>query len=666
MDVVQGHRDWLSGAVAVLGPLAVYAQTAPRNVVLEDDGLFVLAGAHLGVAHPPGYPLYTWIVYLFTRFPFGEPAYLAHLASAVPGAFACGLVYVCARLFRCAPLPALTAALLFGVSEHFWSQAIVAEVYTLNALFVFAIYALLLYGARRPETKRLWPALALVSGLSLANSWPLMLLAAPGLALAAWPARKVLAARFPALSAIGLAGAAVPYAWMATRSRQDPDISFLGPLDGWDGLWTFISRAGYAGDDAAAGADWGDRAKFLHWFGEEMLWQLTLPGALLALCGLWVLFRQRRTVEVVSGVAVLLSQSVGLLAATAWEYSLMRLAVFRPYTAVCFGVAAIWLAVGMQFWLDRLALPRLGTRLRTALAALAGAGMVAWSGYAHWQANDRSGDDFAARYADAVFEQLPDRAVLFVRNEAEIGPLGYRRLVQNRRPDITLRVGEGIVFGNRLYSPALTAERKREAIRRFAENVDRPVLFTNHAAEAWFPAGSGRGLHGLVTEVLRDNEPDTVTLTHHQEWDSYFQDLAARRFRDRASHITQKKLLLEQADYLGYVALAGDPGLLALTEESRALAEQDFWSLLGMAQVLASNPTPEGDALAEAWLTRAEAFDDETIDASIRAHALYLKGAVQLRAGREEAAEASFRASAALRPGADNRAVQALRTLQSQ
>ena len=76
-----------------------------------------MAGVHLGVAHPPGYPLYTLLVHLFTRLPFGDPAVLGYLSSAVLGALTCGPVDCCARLLWASPVPALAAAYLFGVSE---------------------------------------------------------------------------------------------------------------------------------------------------------------------------------------------------------------------------------------------------------------------------------------------------------------------------------------------------------------------------------------------------------------------------------------------------------------------------------------------------------------------------------------------------------------------
>ena len=126
---INPFRDGAALVSSILAPLVLYVLTMPRTVVLEDDGLFLMVGAHLGVAHPPGYPLYTLIVYLFTLLPFGSAAFLGHLSSATLGALACGCVYVCGRLIGASFIPALTGSLLFAASEHFWAQAIVTEVY---------------------------------------------------------------------------------------------------------------------------------------------------------------------------------------------------------------------------------------------------------------------------------------------------------------------------------------------------------------------------------------------------------------------------------------------------------------------------------------------------------------------------------------------------------
>ena len=342
--------DALTLAAAVIGPLLLYVRTLPHTVVLEDDGLFLMAASHLGIAHPPGYPLHTLLGYLFTWLPFGTPAFAGHLSSAVFGALACGMVYLCARLLGTGWLPALAAAWLLGASEHFWSQAIIAEVYTLNALLLFAVYALILHGVRHPAQSTIWIAAASIYGLSLANHWPLMLLAFPGLLLAALPARKTLLPRLPLLVAVSLLAAALPYTWMVLRSWSEPLISFYGPISDWKGFWFYVSRSGYSEVDTSAVADWLDRLAYLRWFGVQLFWQLTPPGCLLALLGLVVLARQRLS-EAASSLLVFLGNSLALILLLALEFDAFQVAVFRPYSLVCYGMAALWLAVGLEFLL---------------------------------------------------------------------------------------------------------------------------------------------------------------------------------------------------------------------------------------------------------------------------------------------------------------------------
>ena len=58
-------RQLLPLFLSISGPLILYLFTTPRVVVLEDDGLFLMVAKHLGIAHPPGYPLFTGIAHLF-------------------------------------------------------------------------------------------------------------------------------------------------------------------------------------------------------------------------------------------------------------------------------------------------------------------------------------------------------------------------------------------------------------------------------------------------------------------------------------------------------------------------------------------------------------------------------------------------------------------------
>ena len=676
-----GRPDLAALAAAVLGPLVLYAATLPRAVVLEDDGLFLMAGVHLGVAHPPGYPLYTLIVHLFTRLPFGDPAVLGHLSSAVLGALACGAVYGCARLLGASPLPALVAAWLLGVSEQFWSQAIVADVYTFNALLFFATYALVLLGARDPA--RGWPfvAAAITWGAGLANHWPLMVLATPGLALALAPVWRDVLLRTPRLLGVALVSACVPYAWMVWLSHQAPLVSFYGSIDTWSELWFFLSRAGYSGVDVSPSAGWSDRWAFAVWFATDLVRQATLPGFALALFGLVALARRGDRAGLAaagSGVLVLFGNSFALILLLGFDFDEFRVALFRPYPLACYGVAALWVAVG----LDRLAARLPGwtagrwparaaevlpaswpDRAPAALAALAGAGLVLVSASANWRTNDRSDSDFAKRYAEVMFDMLPPDAVLFVHGDAS-GPLGYYRYVEERRPDVALYNLHGLVFDNRLYDPLLSPQEKARVLDRFVGATERPV-FLDLDADI-LPGERMRRYYGFVMEVLDEGEPGTMQLSRHPGDEQYFLELLDRQPVDRWEAARRNALLSHYATYLGLAFLSGAPVLLEPTEPLFPRAEDCYACLTGMAKALLENWDQGASAHADriaAWLAQAEALRDQALTKGESADLPFLQGHLAELTGDAASAADAYRRSYTLQPHPASETAEALRRL---
>ena len=680
------REDGAAMIAAALGPLALYWLTMPRTVALEDDGLFLMAGEHLGVAHPPGYPLYTFLCYLFMRLP-GNPALLGHLSSAVLGAMAGAALYACARLLGSGRLTALVAAWLFGVSGHFWSQAIIAEVYTLNALAFFASYALILYGvarlpdqpaasksrrsrrgrARTQRTRasvdiRPWVGAVAAFGLGLANHWPLMLLALPGLALAAWPARQALFGKLPLLAAVALLCAGVPYLAMVLRSWQEPLVSFYGPIRGWDAFWFYVSRSGYADMDATASAGWLDRLAYLGWFGKQVLWQLTLPGCALAAIGVAALLRAKRLLDAGSGALALLGNSVLLIMLLGFDYDAYNVSVFRPYSLICYGIAAVWLALGAQFLMDRLPTAVRDARgAPAALAALAGAALVAYSVVADWPANNRADSDVTERHAEHLLALLPENAVLVVFGDTEVGPLGYFRLVEERRTDVELFSAQGLVFGNRLHDPLASNAAKLEALRRFVADSERPIFYAT--GEKRFPHGRGMRHFGFVKEVLADSEADELELRFHPASASYFGELVRWAPVDGWEKRRRNELVFNYGEYLGYVVLAANAELLTQTRAAREVAEQSFFSLTGMAEVLLEHGDDTHFAQLRQWLAKAERLQDETRTKERRARLLYMQGFLSARLGHMDQAVASFKASQREYPHPENAAVGALRQL---
>lgn len=198
--------DWASFWTATLVSFLVYFLTLGPSVGLEDSGELAVAGDHLGVPHPPGYPIWTIISWVFARvFSFvtfrGQPtpAWSISLASAFFGALAAGctsmlitrsasdMLASAHNSLRSASkkldeilcyVGGVAGSLIFAFSPVMWSQSTIVEVYALGAFFLMLVMLLTYRWMRRPSDKLLWLT-AFVFGLGLTNYQVLLLAAIP-------------------------------------------------------------------------------------------------------------------------------------------------------------------------------------------------------------------------------------------------------------------------------------------------------------------------------------------------------------------------------------------------------------------------------------------------------------------------------------------------------
>src|SRR4051812_26283170 len=71
----------------------IYLLTCSPTINFTDSGELITVAWTGGIAHPPGYPLYTLIALGFIRLPFGDPAWRLNALSALFAAIAMGLFY---------------------------------------------------------------------------------------------------------------------------------------------------------------------------------------------------------------------------------------------------------------------------------------------------------------------------------------------------------------------------------------------------------------------------------------------------------------------------------------------------------------------------------------------------------------------------------------------
>lgn len=446
-DKTEPRRGWgaaLLGAAVALLAFALYLSTlAPTVLYYEDptmyDPAMLQAEAYvLGIGHPSGYPTYMLLTHLFTYLPFGDVAYRVNLASAVYAAAAVFVVYLVALRLGGRAVAAAVGALAFGVSQTFWSQATLAEVYTLNALFI-ALILLTLLVWRDTRRDRYLLAAALLMGLSLTHHLTSGLLLPAGLAFVFLVDRGKLREWRLSLKAAGLfVVGLLPYlylpvrAWMdAAMNEADPSspVRFLLLVTASSYLLKLLTdeQQPRANDDASTTEELFAR---LSSSAEHLSGQFPVLLVLVGAAGVYYLARADRAAAVFTGVPF-----VGWLVHAITD----GVKDFYVFLIPCYLIFAVWISFGAAVLLRRTeassqsypsAMRRAAPK---ALCALAFAVLIigAWGSYGE---NDRSGDYRGRALVGAVAENAaPGATILHHRSS-----LWYMVLVEERRRDLTL------------------------------------------------------------------------------------------------------------------------------------------------------------------------------------------------------------------------------------
>ncbi len=166
--------------LALLASFIVYFITKAPTVSFWDCGEFIASSYIMGVAHPPGYPMYIILGRFFTLLPIaGDIAVRVNILSVLGGAASVFAAYwlilrvILGRGFQPTGLGrigiglgALSGALIMGFSRTFWANAVEAEVYTLSMFLMLVIHYLVLTWAQDRSENRNDNLLILISYLA--------------------------------------------------------------------------------------------------------------------------------------------------------------------------------------------------------------------------------------------------------------------------------------------------------------------------------------------------------------------------------------------------------------------------------------------------------------------------------------------------------------------
>ncbi len=599
---------------------ALYLRGLAPTVHVHDAGELTAAAWTLGLGHPPGAPLYMLLSKAFmTMVPYGHVAWRANLLSAI---FAVALVLLLASWAErrgSGATEAIVIGAVAALAPVLWSQALMAEVYTLQALLLAA--ALVSLDLKMPPevTALLW-GLLLTCHVGLAPLTPIVLLVLV-IPQQGWRDRLSCLIRVGAAAALPL----LLYLYVPLRAMADPAVEWSSP-DTLEKLWWYLSNqnvrarslslplAAYLARTVEYG---GILVRNLH---------VALAVALIAL----VPSRGRRT-AFLALLVVLFDGAFVVLLDTA------------PLQSEAYGIPAmVAVAVLVGLGLEQMAQWR---RAREAAVVFLATAVIVSSCVA-WPRLDLS-DSFVIRdTAEAVLSQVPPGAVLFTQEDNTTFPLAYLMLVEGARPDVRVFDRAGNLFESP-YDRAL--HRVQEPLASFRQRQEEPLVaalledgqkvfyttpFLEFAPRSWTLRPSG-----TIARAERKNDPVSdwgltpppPRQSDDPDWMSRqvlamdhvrraAADLAEGRSDAAKPHLIAASELAGIAEiHLRIAQLAVDAGDLQIAEASAAAAIKKqpilgpAWSLsaqiallenrLENAEELAEKALTYDAELAQAWFT---------------------------------------------------------------
>ncbi|HST31757.1 MAG TPA: DUF2723 domain-containing protein, partial [Chthoniobacterales bacterium] len=241
-----GERTrWLGAVVVTLASAVLYFSTAARDIVVGDTPELITAAVTLGVAHPPGYPLFTMLGHLFSLLPVGAIPFRVNLLSVVCDSLAIGVIFLIAARLTRSRVAAAIAALMLAVNSVFWEWSLAAEVFPLNNLLAAILILLLVLWHEQPQRRSFLIAAFFAAGLAFTNHQTIVLLA-PAFCFVLWTQREVLRAK-PQILLIGLVVSAIgllPYLYVLWAAARHPIYNW-GNISSFHDIIGLITRRSY-------------------------------------------------------------------------------------------------------------------------------------------------------------------------------------------------------------------------------------------------------------------------------------------------------------------------------------------------------------------------------------------------------------------------------------
>ena len=446
-------------AIAFMASFILYLLTlAPAIPPGFDSAELIGACAAGGIAHPPGYPLYTMLGWLLCSLGLAAPALTMNVFSALCSAAACACLAFGLSLMLNSAWGALVGAFCFAFALSPWRMAVGAEVFALHLFFLSLLAALAVVykkmSAWRPYA--LW-LLSFVLGLSFSHHHTTALFL-PGLVIFLYLSNqscdlallesKTLKSK--AKQGAGLSRCAVisvaclcfvlglfPYLWLIGRARflaahAEPFVAFnWGNPSTWTNFCWVVTRSGYGSlqlstkGDGASGA-----ASLAYWLLSLVFKQFKLLAAGLGLWGIAVAWKKQRETFWLWGCLLALAGPIWALYAAQPDSEGYQEMMERFFCSsyLAFGAFIGCGAASLANW----AALKQKAKLKKCLVYIVLLTASLWPLSSNWNGASERGQYLVNDTLLYMAASIPDRAVVVAQNDAICGGLIYAKAVLKR------------------------------------------------------------------------------------------------------------------------------------------------------------------------------------------------------------------------------------------
>lgn len=414
-------KDYLYPFIISFLFFCLYLYLSPPGIIFGDSPELILASYTLGIAHPPGYPLYSILTRAFHYLiPFISYDRACNIFSIFVSSVSLFIFFTTLRKINISLLISILVTITLGFSEVYIKQSLISEVYSLNNFFFTLSFYIIVSYYFNNDKRKIFLAF-FITGVGLANHHTLLsVFIIEILFFIILYGRDLKTVLISLL--FFLLGLTV-YLYLPFRSKANPALDWGDP-ESLDSFLDVILRKQF-------GFGGGDRSfdKFVNQivsFGNFLNDQIFIFLILIMLFGVFLLIKKEKKLFVLFLIFLI----NGVLTPIALNSSDEDFFLVKEFLTPSIISALIFVAYGINKFSNK--------KWFTCVYLTIFVFTVSYKFYYDIETLNRRNDVYAYKLAEDSLKNLPTGSFLIGESDYTLFPLWYVQYVDGLRRDVTV------------------------------------------------------------------------------------------------------------------------------------------------------------------------------------------------------------------------------------